>query len=171
LNLIRRTARPERMTIMEIERKFLVTSEAWREEIQSSHKVIQFYLTGKSLSPTVRLRMIDDQGYVTIKYPSISAQILARDEYEYAIPAADVKAQMDRATGTIIQKTRHLVKGPDGKIWEVDEFTSPAYVPVIAEIELDAMDTTFALPEWIGKEVTSDSSYSNLAISQLPRNP
>ena len=123
---------------MEIERKFLVISDAWKEDILSSHKVIQFYLSGKNISPTFRLRITDDQGYLTIKYPSISAHILARDEYEYAIPATDVRAQMGHATGTIIQKTRHLVEGPDGNVWEVDEFTNPAEIPIVAEIELDA---------------------------------
>lgn len=57
------------------------------------------------------------------------------------------------------------MEGPDNKIWEVDVFDSPANIPVIAELELESLDATFILPNWIGKEVSSDRAYSNLAMS------
>ena len=150
---------------MEIERKFLIANDGWRNQVQSSFPVLQFYLTGLDQSPTIRLRLAGDRGYLTLKYPSISKKILARAEFEYEIPAADVEAQIDQATGAIIRKTRHHVKGPDGRLWEVDEFDSPVEGLILAEIELKSIDEKFEKPSWIGGEVTSNPTYSNLSLS------
>jgi adenylate cyclase len=150
---------------MEIERKFRVKNDTWKAKSLSSTKIVQFYLTGKDQFPSVRLRIAGDKGFLTLKYASISENILARDEFEYVVPVKDVEAQMGHATGSIIRKTRHIVEGPDDRIWEVDVFRNPVNMPVIAEIELESLDDQFALPDWIGKEVTSDHTYSNLAMS------
>ncbi|MEH6526066.1 MAG: CYTH domain-containing protein [Sneathiella sp.] len=150
---------------MEIERKFLVKNDTWKVKSLSTTVITQFYLTGKDQFPSIRLRTAGGKGYLTLKYASVSESILARDEFEYSIPVEDIEAQMDHATGSIIRKTRHIVEGPDNKIWEVDVFDSPANIPVIAELELESLDATFILPNWIGKEVSSDRAYSNLAMS------
>jgi adenylate cyclase len=152
-------------TPMEIERKFLVAHDGWRNHVISKSEISQFYLTGKDQFPTVRLRTVDKQGFLTIKYKSISDSILARAEYEYEISFADVEQQMALASGSIIRKTRYRVKGPDQKIWEVDVFVEPIRDLVLAEIELDGIDETFDPPDWLGKEVTQNHNYSNLALS------
>ena len=150
---------------MEIERKFLVKNNTWKAKSLSSTEIAQFYLTGKDQFPSVRLRIAGDKGFLTLKYASVSENILARDEFEYTVPVKDVEAQMDHATGSIIRKTRYIVEGPDDRIWEVDVFRYPVNIPVIAEIELESLDAPFSLPDWVGKEVTSDHTYSNLAMS------
>jgi len=150
---------------MEIERKFLVEGDSWKAEVQSVSKIAQFYLTGLDQSPTVRLRLEDGKGILALKYPSISDQVLARDEFEYPVPAADIEAQRRRATGAVIEKKRHRVMGPDRKIWEVDVFSSPIDTLVLAEIELDDINEDFVRPDWLGEEVTQDPSYSNLSLS------
>lgn len=150
---------------MEIERKFLVKDSSWKKYILNSEDIIQFYLTGLNQSPTVRLRTKADKGYITLKYPSQSETILVREEYEYEIPIVDIHAQISEATGNIIRKTRHYVKGPDGQIWEVDEFESPLPNLVLAEFEYPEEVLNVVLPEWIGKEVTTDPAYSNLQLS------
>lgn len=151
--------------LMEIERKFLVANDGWREHVISKSEISQFYLTGKDQFPTVRLRTIDDQGFLTIKYKSISDSILARAEYEYEIPFKDVEQQMPFALGTVIRKSRHKVQGPDQKIWEVDVFAEPIKNLILAEIELNDISDTFNPPDWLGKEVTQDHNYSNLSLS------
>ena len=108
---------------------------------------------------------IERKFLVTLKYPSVSNEILMRDEFEYEIPAADVRAQMAQASGSIIRKTRHHVKGPDDHLWEVDEFASPIDDLTLAEIELTAADEIFARPSWLGEEVTKNPAYSNLSLS------
>jgi adenylate cyclase len=150
---------------MEIERKFLIANDRWKEDILSSAVITQFYLTDKDQVPTVRLRLVDGQGTLTIKYRSVSEVELARDEFEYSVPKEDVEAQITHATGAVISKTRHRVKGPDAHIWEVDVFSSPVDNLILAEIELDALIETFEKPDWVGQEVTQDHNYSNLALS------
>ncbi|TNE36015.1 MAG: CYTH domain-containing protein [Alphaproteobacteria bacterium] len=150
---------------MEIERKFLVINNGWKQHVTKSSEIIQFYLTRLDQSPTVRLRLIGDRGILTLKYPSISKKLLMRDEFEYDIPKMDVEAQLNRATGEVINKVRHEVTGPDGMIWEVDEFTSPVTGLILAEIELESPDQTFRAPSWLGEEVTRDPAYSNISLS------
>ncbi|MCF8465762.1 MAG: CYTH domain-containing protein [Sneathiella sp.] len=150
---------------MEIERKFLTANDSWKDQVQSSFHVLQFYLTGLDQSPTIRLRLAGGKGYLTLKYPSISKKILAREEFEYEIPAGDIEAQIDQATGAIIRKTRHQVKGPDGRLWEVDEFKSPLDGLIVAEIELSRKEEKFDKPSWLGEEVTNNPAYSNLSLS------
>ncbi len=150
---------------MEIERKFLVANDKWRDDVISKSEISQFYLTGKDQFPTVRLRSCDGQGYLTIKYKSVSDSILARTEYEYEIPLKDVEQQEPLALGTIIRKTRYRVEGPDQKIWEVDVFAEPVKDLILAEIELNDITDGFDPPDWLGKEVTQDHNYSNLSLS------
>ncbi|MEH6474712.1 MAG: CYTH domain-containing protein [Sneathiella sp.] len=150
---------------MEIERKFLVTDDRWRSSVQKSEKIVQFYLTDETQHPTVRLRIKEGTGLLTIKYPSVSSTVLAREEFEYFIPVADIVAQQHLAKGKIIKKTRHHVLGPDNHIWEVDVFESPNTNLVLAEIELKTLDEEIDLPVWIAKEVTNDSQYRNLTMA------
>lgn len=150
---------------MEIERKFLVAHDGWREHILSQSDITQFYLTAKDQFPTVRLRSRNNTGYLTIKYKSMSETVLARREYEYEIPVADVEQQAPFAVSALIRKTRYQVAGPDNKVWEVDVFIEPVKGLVLAEIELDDLTDDFESPDWLGKEVTQDHSYSNLSLS------
>lgn len=150
---------------MEIERKFLVSSDTWKMAILKSATIIQFYLTGLDQNPTIRLRIKGDTGVLTIKYPSRSDQILMREEFEYVVPIEDVLAQKDHAKGNILEKTRHDVRGPDDKIWEVDVFDSPKGPLIVAEIELQTENEELRIPGWAGREVTMDPRYSNLQLA------
>lgn len=147
----------------EIERKFLVTSDAWRGAGPGT-SIRQGYL---SLDPerTVRIRTAGDQAWITIKGLTQGA---ARDEFEYAIPLKDADAMLDRLrVGPVLEKTRTRVPF-GGRTWEVDEFRGENAGLVVAELELDAEDATVALPPWVGREVTRDPRYYN---SHLAMNP
>jgi adenylate cyclase len=147
----------------EIERKFLVRSDAYRAQ-GTSERYRQGYL--RSGGPaTVRVRLAGEHGFLTIKGPT---QGFTRSEFEYPIPRADAEALLDTLCDRPqIEKIRHRV--PAGAhTWEVDEFLGDNAGLVVAEIELGAEDEPFARPEWLGDEVTADPRYRNSALAQRP---
>ncbi|MBL6076581.1 CYTH domain-containing protein [Belnapia sp. T18] len=144
----------------EIERKFLVTSEAWRADAGQGTRLRQGYLhTG---TPVVRIRQAGELAFLTIKGPGL----LARAEYEYPIPPEDAEAMLaSLCPPPIIDKTRHRLT-QDGLTWEIDEFAGHLAGLVLAEIELVSADQAFTRPGWLGAEVTDDPRYQNAALSR-----
>lgn len=144
----------------EIERKFLVgdVDAALADAVKCRH-IMQGYLSANP-DATVRVRLADDQGFITVKSRNRGA---VRNEWEYPIPAADVREMLELSQTRVIDKTRHLVPY-GGLTWEVDVFHSHPGL-VLAEVELPAADTPVDLPPWIGEEVTDNPAYfnSNLA--------
>lgn len=142
---------------VEIERKFLVDEEKWRKNKPSSGQhILQGYLS-KEIERTVRIRIKDKKGYLTIKGKTVGA---TRAEYEYEIPVNEAKEMIDSMCDKYIDKIRYEVV-LDGKTWEVDEFSSPQKGLVLAEIELEREDEEIYLPDWITQEVTNNPSYYN----------
>jgi adenylate cyclase len=145
----------------EIERKFLVKDTIFKAMAVKSMHIRQAYLS-RNPGATVRVRLRDDEAYLTIKGRTIGA---TRDEWEYAIPVDDAQSMIDRlADGTVIDKTRYIVPF-GGMMWEVDEFHGAHSGLVVAEIELTSENQAIDLPPFIEREVTGDSRYynSNLA--------
>jgi adenylate cyclase len=153
----------------EIERKFLVTGDGWRQAaLGPGLRLRQGYLPngGAPGAPVVRLRLAGEQGFLTIKGPGL----LTRAEFEYAIPPEDAEAMLaGLCTSPILEKTRTRV-GHGGLVWEVDEFAGPLAGLVLAEVELDSADQALDLPDWAGREVTGDPRYlnSNLVRAAVP---
>ena len=152
---------------VEIERKFLVEGDAWRAAATGSMRLRQAYLS-RSGQASVRIRLVDDKAaMLTIKSADKSGgPALLRSEFEYPVPIDDAVAMLDLRTGLIIDKTRHLVPAGNGRTWEVDVFAGAHQGLVLAEIELESADEAVDLPGWIGREVTGDQGYSNLALAQ-----
>jgi CYTH domain-containing protein len=147
----------------EIERKFLVTDDAWRG-VGTSTEFRQGYLSTVK-ERTVRVRAAGDRGWITIKGITIGA---ARTEFEYPIPLADADAMLDElCERPIIEKTRHVVE-VDGTTWEIDEFAGVNEGLIVAEVELDSVDQEFTRPEWVGDEVTDDPRYFNANLIAHP---
>ncbi|NQU56936.1 MAG: CYTH domain-containing protein [Rhodospirillales bacterium] len=147
----------------EIERKFLVAGDAWRQMAEGTTYRQGYLSTVKER--TVRVRTIDDQGFLTIKGITIGA---TRAEYEYEIPAADANEMLDDlCEQPIIEKKRYKVP-LDGFVWEIDEFGGVNDGLIVAEIELESEEQTFNKPAWIGEEVSGDPRYFN---SNLIANP
>lgn len=150
----------------EIERKFLVAGP-FRPEAFSSYRIIQGYLCSDP-DRTVRVRVRDDRGFITIKGGS-SASGASRFEWEKEIPVQEAKALLQLAEPGVIDKTRYLIRNTDGvHIWEVDEFYGDNDGLLIAEIELSSEDEPFDRPAWLGEEVTGDARYYNSALSRKP---
>jgi len=147
----------------EIERKFMITGEAWRELAKGTAYRQGYLSTVKER--TVRVRTIDDKGFLTIKGITVGA---TRAEYEYEIPAEDANEMLDDlCEQPIIEKKRYKVP-LDGFIWEIDEFGGVNEGLIVAEIELESEDQKFNKPDWIGDEVSGDPRYFN---SNLIANP
>ena len=146
---------------IEIERKFLVIGEAWREAPAVYYS--QGYLN-REKDRTVRVRIAGDEAFLTVKGVSTGA---ARAEFEYSIPLWDARDLLALCEQPLIEKYRRKILY-EGFIWEVDEFLGANQGLVIAEIELPAEDTPFTKPDWVGEEVTHDSRYFNSALTVSP---
>lgn len=147
----------------EIERKFLVVGDGWRQSAQGE-LMCQGYIPTQD-ARTVRVRRVADRAYLTLKGPAVG---LVRPEFEYPIPVAD--AQTILATlcqPPLIEKTRYRL--PLGNVvWEIDEFLGENQGLIVAEVELTSPDQVIDLPDWIGAEVSYDPRYQN---SNLARHP
>ena len=145
----------------EIERKFMVKEGDWCK--QQAAKYRQGYLSTVK-ERTVRVRTVEDKGYLTIKGIAIGA---SRMEFEYEIPRQDADKLLDICEKPLIEKNRYKV-AHGGFVWEVDEFFGENQGLIVAEIELESEDQFFSKPHWVGKEVTGDPRYFN---SNLVKNP
>lgn len=147
---------------VEIERKFLVASESWREQVSQSTRIAQGYLCTDP-ERTVRVRTKGEAAFLTIKGKNAG---ISRAEFEYAIPVADALAMLQLCPN-VLDKTRHLVEN-DGHTFEVDEFHGANTGLIVAELELSSEDATYPQPAWLGMEVSGEARYYNSALSITP---
>ena len=152
---------------MEIERKFLVTGDDFRRQAYASDRIKQGYICSGH-GRTVRVRLRGDRGYLTIKGPSPDGG-LSRYEFEKEISPKEAEELFKLCEPGIIDKTRYLVKSPDGHhVFEVDEFYGDNEGLIMAEVELGAADEPFEKPDFIGVEVTGDHRYYNSHLRKMP---
>lgn len=151
---------------VEIERKFLVVSDAWRGEADAGNGMLQAYLVADE-GRSIRIRLADDgPARLTLKF---GAAGLKRDEFEYEVPPADARELLAHHVGAVIEKRRHRLRH-EGHLWEIDVYAGVLEGLVVAEVELDSEQDMPALPEWVGPEVTGDPAFLNasLALCGLP---
>ena len=151
--------------MIEIERKFLTTSDAFKTEAFAQNRIVQGYLSSVP-GRTVRVRIKGNKGFLTIKGASNESG-LSRFEWEKEIPVDEAEKLMLLCEKGIIDKTRFEVKMGE-HIFEVDEFYGENKGLIIAEIELGSETETFEKPLWLGKEVTNDTRYYNSYLSKNP---
>jgi len=151
----------------EIERKFLVISDDYKEKSSIVHgqKLRQGYF-----SDGVRVRTSVDgfeteKGFITFKTPK---EGMTRTEFEYEIPFSEAKEILDNlCKGPIIEKFRHIVYYKENK-WEIDEFSGDNTGLVVAELEMPDENHKFENPNWIGEDVTHEKKYYNSDITENP---
>lgn len=148
----------------EIERKFLVRGE-YKSQAYASSRIVQGYICS-ARGRTVRVRIRDTKGYLTIKGASDAAG-MSRYEWEREIPIAEAEELMKLCEPGVIDKTRYLVRS-GRHVFEVDEFYGDNQGLVVAEVELASETEPFEKPAFIGREVTGDVRYYN---SQLMKHP
>lgn len=149
---------------IEIERKFLLANDDWRQQVHTSIPFRQGYLQGSEKS-SVRVRIQGEQSNLNIKGATLG---IRRQEFEYPIPMEDASELLATLCAEpIIEKTRHYVTA--GKhTWEIDEFAGANQGLIVAEIELDHENEKFEAQDWLGEEVSGDERYYN---SMLIKNP
>ena len=145
---------------MEIERKYLVTSDSYKQMAVARYHICQGYIS-REKTGTVRIRITDDKAYLTIKGKPAAGQF-ARYEWEKEIDVQEAKELMQLCQGTIIDKTRWIVPAAEeGFKWEVDEFHGKHAGLTLAEIELTSEEQEVEKPDFVGEDVTSDPRYYN----------
>jgi adenylate cyclase len=164
----------------EIERKFLLKSDAWRSHVRESRPMSQGYLASAG-QLSVRVRVAAPEAWLNIKAGGLVASVMdggsasiagsnlgpSRAEYEYAIPLDEARELLALAQTPLIEKTRHFVEH-GGTTWEIDEFDGDNAGLVVAEVELDSEDSPFARPPWLGVEVTHLRRYYNVCLVSHP---
>jgi adenylate cyclase len=148
---------------VEIERKFLVSGDAWRQAVTTQTRFSQGYLS-RDPARTVRVRIAGAAAFLTIKGATHGA---TRAEFEYPVPLADAQQLLALCDGPVVEKVRHLCPHK-GMTWEVDEFLGANAGLVVAEIELADEGQVFARPGWLGAEVTGDGRYVNADLAVNP---
>lgn len=153
--------------MIEIERKFLVTSDVFKAESFKKTRITQGFL---STDPerVVRVRVKGNQGFLTIKGLS-NTKGTSRFEWEKEIKLEEAESLLKICKKGVIDKTRYEVKVAN-HIYEIDEFFDDNKGLIIAEIELESEEETFEKPNWLGKEVTGDVKYYNSQLSIKPFN-
>jgi len=152
---------------IEIERKFLVKTISgrmpWQAHDIAPLMLCQGYLKN-SKNATVRVRTLDQRGFITIKGPTENA---TRKEFEYEISLTDALEMFNLCQGALIEKKRYCMVYK-GFTWEIDEFSGENQGLVVAEIELNSPDEYFEKPAWLGREVTPDPRYCNACLVRHP---
>ena len=145
---------------MEIERKYLVTSDSYKQMAMARYHICQGYIS-REKTGTVRIRITDDKAYLTIKGKPAAGHF-ARYEWEKEIDVQEAKELMQLCQGTIIDKTRWIIPAKEeGLKWEVDEFHGKHEGLTLAEIELTSEEQEVEKPDFVGEDVTSDPRYYN----------
>jgi CYTH domain-containing protein len=151
--------------MVEIERKFLVQSDDFIRESFSKKRIVQAYLNSAP-ERTVRIRIKDDKGFITIKGKG-NATGVSRLEWEQEISLDDAEVLLSICEKGLIDKTRYDVKVGQ-HVFEVDVFAGENSGLLLAEIELKSENEVFVKPKWLGKEVTNDERYYNAYLSKNP---
>ena len=150
---------------VEIERKFLVNSDAFKQQATSQTRIVQGFLNTDP-ERTVRVRIRGEKGFLTVKGASNESGT-TRFEWETEISAAEAANLIDLCEAGILEKVRFEV--PLGKhMFEVDEFLGENKGLILAEVELKHEDERFERPDWLGQEVTGQVQYYNSQLSIKP---
>ncbi|MCZ4225478.1 CYTH domain-containing protein [Pedobacter rhodius] len=148
----------------EIERKFLINYPEWERLVKPFGKQLRQGYILTNPDKTIRIRVADAKGWLTIKGISTGA---TRLEYEYEIPLEEAIELLDNFSENELEKTRYEINF-EGKLWEVDVFSGDNDGLIVAEIELASEDEQFELPDWIAEEVTHEKKYYNSNLTKHP---
>lgn len=148
----------------EIERKFLIVNDSWREQVTQEKNIRQGYFASAGKA-SLRIRISGDSANLNIKSATLD---VTRLEYEIPIALSDAKEMLENlCERPFIEKVRYLVPFGD-HVWEVDEFSGDNQGLLVAEIELSSADENFEKPDWLGEEVSDDERYYNVCLVKHP---
>ena len=155
---------------IEIERKFLLKDSSWKDQVTTLPRSLeQGYFLRAQGGPTVRVRIADEEAFLTIKGRSKGVEGLERSEFEYAIPLEDARMMLaELCQERVVKKLRYHLPAGNGLVWEIDEYLGLNAGLLTAEIELPSENTDFPRPPWLGEEVSGMVHYTNGALSRCP---
>lgn len=155
---------------IEIERKYLLVDDSWREQVYNTTEMVQGYFSspetlaaGQKASLRIRIEK-PGASWLSVKSDAVG---LTRQEFEYVVDDEDAEQLLLLCVGAVVRKKRHLVR-IDDRVWEIDEFLGENEGLIVAEVELPSEDTELTLPAWVGEEVSNERRYTNVALSSLP---
>lgn len=148
---------------LEIERRFLLKNDRWREYVRETRILHQGYLSVEK-ERSIRVRITQGQAWLTLK-GFISD--VSRSEFEYPVPVEDAQAILETMCVFKVEKIRHIVEY-QGIRFEIDEFAGSNAPLVLAELELPSEDARYPQPDWLGEEVTADGRFTNAYLSKHP---
>ncbi len=149
---------------IEIERKFLVQNDSWRDQVIDESRLQQGYICNQG-SATVRVRIGKGKAILNIKSATVG---IRRSEFEYEIPLLEGEALLESvARKPIIDKVRYKIKH-GAHIWDLDVFEGENQGLIVAEVELASEGEVFDKPPWAGKEVSGDPRYYNASLVTSP---
>jgi len=151
--------------MQEIERKFLVNTNRYREDATDAKRIVQGFLNTHP-DRTVRIRIKGKEGFITIKGRS-NASGTSRFEWEHSISEKEAESLLALCEEGVIEKVRYQVNVKN-HIFEVDEFHGDNEGLIVAEVELKSENEVFEKPQWLGKEVTGELRYYNSRLSKSP---
>ena len=150
---------------IEIEKKFIVKNDNWKNFVSNKFIIKQAYLTENNQIRT-RIRITPNKAYLTLKVIQIN---ISRTEFEYQIPINDAKYLFSMSNYQIF-KTRYILNHFNDE-WVVDVFEKNHLGLIIAEIELKSENQKFKVPTWIGKDISTDKKYSNFCLAKSNKIP
>ena len=153
------------MNMIEIERKFLIVSDKYKEQAYKKTRIVQGFLNTHK-ERTVRVRIKGKEAYIAIKGIS-NKEGTSRFEWEKKIAVEEAEQLIELCEPNLIEKIRYEIK-VGNHIFEVDEFSAENKGLIVAEIELSEENESFDKPDWLGKEVTGDIRYYNSQLSRVP---
>ena len=153
------------MNMIEIERKFLIVSDKYKEQAYKKTRIVQGFLNTQK-ERTVRVRIKGKEAYITIKGIS-NKEGTSRFEWEKKIAVEEAEQLIELCEPNLIEKIRYEIK-VGNHIFEVDEFSAENKGLIVAEIELSEENESFDKPDWLGKEVTGDMRYYNSQLCIVP---
>lgn len=149
----------------EIERKYLVKHDLWNALAKPKGEYYRQGYVVNEIFKTVRVRATENCGFITVKGKTDNPAI--KPEYEYQIPKSEAIELLNGFTENNIEKTRFKIIY-EGKTWEIDVFLGNNEGLIVAEIELNSLEESFQIPDWIDCEVTHEDKYFNANLSKNP---
>lgn len=155
---------------IEIERKFLLASAAWRGEVERSQAIAQGYVVGAAAlragfaKASVRVRVAGERAWLNLKAAQPG---IARAEFDLPMPLADARQALATLCDGVIEKIRHHVRVA-GMLFEIDEFMGANQGLIVAEIELDSVGQRVPQAPWLGREVSDRVRYYNVNLVDRP---
>ncbi|MFN4262079.1 MAG: CYTH domain-containing protein [Thioalkalivibrionaceae bacterium] len=148
---------------VEIERKYLLKNDTWRQNVSLSQEMSQGYLCGNERA-SIRVRIAGADATLNIKSATLGIERL---EYGYALPLNEARELLERLAGAVVEKTRHHVE-VDGVLFEIDEFHGANAGLIVAEVELPCASSDHPRPDWLGVEVSHDPRFYNTELARVP---